>query len=244
MEPWEKETSRYHKRLAQVENWKPALSSLIERLPDIPLSYIPSTQGSMAIQLSLFVLGCMTFADQATTAFLTLWRNGIFTTISLPARLLYELWGATHFAGQTLAQMQASGELEQALAKTRRLLLGVRSEVQLPWGGFSDETSIHVMDFVRSLADIYPQAEETYDFLCESCHPSYLRLTNWSLAGPPLQNWANEKFYEHGHSLIDRTLEAVEQALQGIAYDATKTLELALPYIEADIPPDESSGKS
>lgn len=244
MEPWEEETSRYRKRLAQVENWKPALSSLIERLPDIPLSYIPSTQGSIAIQLSLFVLGCMTFADQATTAFLTLWRNGIFTTISLPARLLYELWGATHFAGQTLAQMQASGEVEQALAKTRRLLLGVRSEVQLPWGGFSDETSIHVMDFVRSLADIYPQAEETYDFLCESCHPSYLRLTTWSLAGPPLQNWTNEKFREHGHNLIDRTLEAVEQALQGIAYDTTKTLELALPYIETDRPHDEASGKS
>jgi len=193
---------------------------------------MPSTQGSVAIQLSLFVLGGMTFADQATTAFLTLWRNGIFTTISLPARLMYELWGAAHYARHTIEEMHDSGEVQTPLEKTKRLLLGVRSEVQLPWGGTSDETSIHVMDFVRSLVDTYPQAEETYGFLCESCHPSYLRLTTWSLAGPPLHNWTNEKFREHGHNLIDRTLEAVEQ---GIAYDTTKTLELALPYIEADI---------
>jgi len=131
--------------------------------------------------------------------------------------------------------MHDSGEVQAPLEKTKRLLLGVRSEVQLPWGGTSDETSIHVMDFVRSLVDTYPHAEETYDFLCESCHPSHLRLTSWLMAGPPLQNWTNEKFRKHGHSLIERTLEAIEQALRGIACDTTKTLDLALPYIEADI---------
>lgn len=244
MEPWEEETFRYHNRLKRVLNWKPNLSSLIEKLPDIPLSYMPSTQGSVAIQLSLLVLGYVNFADQAIAAFLTLWRNGRFTTISLPARLMYELWGAAHYARHTIEEMHDSGEVQTPLEKTKRLMLGVRSEVQLPWGGFSDEKSIHVMDFVRSLVDIYPQAEETYGFLCESCHPSHLRLTTWLMAGHPLQNWTNEKFREHAHSLIDRTLEAVEQALQGIAYDTTKTLELALPYIEADIPRDEASGKS
>jgi hypothetical protein len=244
MELWKEETSRYIERLAHVAEWRPDLSNLVERLPDIPLSYDPSPHGNVAILLSMFVLGCTNFADQAITAFLKLWGNGLFATISLPARLMYELWGATHHARHTIEEMHNSSEVHTPLAKTRRLLLGVRSEVQFPWGGISDETSIHVMDFVRSLADAYPQAEETYAFLCESCHPSYLRLTTWSLAGPPLQNWTNEKFREHGHNLIDRTLEAVEQALQGIAYDTTKTLELALPYIEADRPRDEASGKS
>jgi len=244
MELWEEETSRYRKRLTQLNKWQPELSNLIERLPDIPLSYKPSTEGLIAINLSLFVLGCMSFSMQATAAFLTLWRHGMFATISLPARLIYELWGATHFARQTILQMQNSGKVEQAVARTRRLTIGARSEVQLPWGGITSEKSIHVMDFVRLLTDIYPQAEDTYDFLCESCHPSYLRLTTWSMAGPFFHNWTNEKFREQGHSLIARTLQAVEQALQGIAYDTTKTLELALPYIEADRPHDETSGKS
>lgn len=176
----------------------------------------------------------MTFADQAATAFLTLWRNGMFTIISLPTRLMYELWGATHFASQTLAQIQNSGKVEQALAKSQRLMIGARSEVQLPWGDTTNERSIHVMDLVRSLTDIYPQAEDTYDFLCESCHPSYLRLTTWSLAGPLLHNWTNEKFRESAHNLIDRTLQSVEQALEGIVLDTTKALVLALPYIEKD----------
>ncbi len=234
MELWEEETSRYHKRLMEVENWQPDLSSLIKRLPHIPLSYTPSTQGIVAIQLSLFVLGCMTFADQAATAFLTLWRKGLFTTISLPARLMYELWGAAHFAGQTLAQMQDFIKVEQALARSQRLMIGARSEVQLPWGGTTNEKSVHVMDLVRSLVDVYPQAEETYAFLCESCHPSYLRLMTWSLAGPLLHNWTNEKFREQAHNLIDHTLQAVEEALEGIALDTTKTLVSALPYVEKD----------
>jgi hypothetical protein len=176
----------------------------------------------------------MTSADQAVATFLNLWRSGLFTTISLPARLAYELWGAAHFAWQTLVRMHESGKVDTALATSQRLVLGARSEVLLPWGGATDEKSIHVMDFVRSLADIYPPAEDTYDFLCESCHPSYLRLTTWSLAGPPLQNWTNEKFRQHAHILIDRTLQAFERALEGITLDTTKTLELALPYIEAD----------
>ncbi len=234
MELWEEETSRYNERLMWIRSWLPDFSNLYERLPDIPLSYGPSSRGTVAINLVLFVLGCMTFTDQAVTVFLNLWRNGLFTTISLPARLMYELWGATHFARHTLSQMHDSGKVDKALAIVQRLTLGARSEVRLPWGGTATESSIHVMDFVRSLADIYPQAENTYDFLCESCHPSYLRLTTWSLAGPPLYNWTNEKFREHGHSLIDRTLQAVEQALDGIALDTTKTLELALPYIDAD----------
>lgn len=239
VEPWQREVYRYQERLTRIENWRPDLSGLVARLPDIPLRYNPSPQGIVALQLSLFVCGgCVAFAGQSVSAFLDIWRNGLFAIISLPARFIHELWGGTHFAWQTLMQMHETGEVEKALVKSRRLVLGARSEVQLPWGGTASDTSIHVMDFVRSLADVYPETQQTYDFLCESCHPSFLRLTTWSLAGPPLQNWTNERFREEGHSLIDRTLQAVEQALDGIALDTIKTLELALPYIEADRLPD------
>jgi hypothetical protein len=234
MELWEEETSRYRERLTRVGEWRPDLSYLIERVPNVPLDYSPSIQGIVAVNLSLYVLGCMSFADQATVAFFNLWGNGMFATISLPARLIYELWGATHFARETLVQMQDSGDIDKALARTQRLTLGARSEVQLPWGGTTSERVIHVMDLVRSLVGLYPQAEHDYDFLCESCHPSYLRLTTWTLSGPIVSNWANDKFREQVHSLIDRTLGVTERALNGIATEVTRTLELALPYVEAD----------
>ena len=234
MERWEDETYQYHKRLTSLRGWRPDLSHLIERLPDIPLDYTPSMQGVVGVNLSLYVLGCMTFADQATVAFLKLWGDGLFATISLPARLIYELWGATHFAWQTLVQMQDSGDVPRALARTQRLTLGARSEVQLPWGGTTSEKAIHVMDLIRLLVDVHPRADHDYTFLCESCHPSYLRLTSWSLSGPIVGNWANEKFRQQAHCLIDRTLGVTERALNGIATEVSRTLELALPYVEAD----------
>jgi len=234
MKLWEEETSRYHERLTRLEEWRPNLLYLTEKLPPIPLDYDPSIHGMVAINLSLYVLGCMAFADQAAAAFLKLWQQGLFASISLPARLIYELWGATHFAQQTLLEMRDCGDIDRILARTRRLTFGARSEVQLPWGGTTSERSVHVLDLVRSLSNLHPTAEHDYDFLCESCHPSYLRLTTWSLSGPMIYNWTNEKFREHAHSLIDRTLSAAERALKGIALDVQETLQLALPYVEAD----------
>ena len=56
METWEKETSRYYERLANIGNWRPDFSNLVKRLPDIPLNYNPSPEGSVAIQLSIFAI--------------------------------------------------------------------------------------------------------------------------------------------------------------------------------------------
>lgn len=235
MELWEQELLVYGDRVTQVQNWRPDLSNLVERLPEIPLNYVPSTEGAVALQIALFVVsGCVAHAGGAAAAFSILWRNGLLAATSLPARLVLELWGAAHYARQTLEQMEGSGEARRALKTSQRLVVGVRSEVQLPWGGFSEEKSIHVMEFVRSLADVYPEAEGTYDFLCESCHPSFLRLTSWLLAGPVMHNWANERFAQSAHGMIDRTFRAVERALEGISVDAARTLQTALTYIDAD----------
>jgi hypothetical protein len=131
--------------------------------------------------------------------------------------------------------MEDSGGTKQAAIITNRLMIGARSEVELPWGGITTEKSIHVLDFVRSLSDVDPEAEDTYTFLCESCHPSYLRLVTWSFTSPELHNWTNDKFRIAAHNLFNRTLEAVEKALQGIGIDTQKTLVLALPYLERDM---------
>jgi len=56
MELWEEETSQYHERLTRVREWRPDLSYLIERLPNIPLDYSPSIQGIVAVNLSLYVV--------------------------------------------------------------------------------------------------------------------------------------------------------------------------------------------
>jgi hypothetical protein len=235
VDPWREETHQYEETIKRIKIWMPNVSELVNRLPTIPLNYTPSEEGTVAIQVSLLVLNDMAFANQAVDAFMALWEKGIFATISLPTRLIYELWGAVHYARQTIVQMHKTGNVPKALEKSKRLTLGARSEVQLPWGGITQEKSINVMDFIDSLQDDEPQAKKIYNFLCESCHPSFLRLTMWSLMGPHYGNWSNKRFSEHAHSLITDTLKYTEHALQGISLDTLKTLELALPYIEKDI---------
>ncbi|MFC2071213.1 hypothetical protein ACFLUU_00635 [Chloroflexota bacterium] len=176
----------------------------------------------------------MQVSDQAVASFCTLFKKGLFTTISLPARLIYELWGAIHLAAKVIIDMRGSGDVDTAMKMSRRLVLGARSKVNLPWGGEADQKSIHVMEFIRSLADTNPRAAQDYDFLCESCHPSYLRLTIWSLSGSVIGNWANEKFRTEAQGIFDRTLSITELSLRGIADESKSTLEAALPFIEND----------
>jgi hypothetical protein len=234
-EEWQQETSKYNERLNRIQEWQPDLSVLVSRLPNIPLSYTPTPEGAVALQVSMFTAaGCIPFTYNSVAALLNLWHAGLFTMISLPGRLMYELWGSAHFAYQILSKMHKSGNTQSALSKSHQLMVGARSSLEVPWGEISSVKSIHVLDFVRSLADVYQEAENTYSFLCESCHPSYTQLMYWAMVGPPTANWSNPKFREKADRLIDRTLEAVEQSLNGIAIDARNTLELALPYIERD----------
>ena len=235
MEAWEKEITIYNERLDKIGQWFPDLSNFRGKIPHIPLSYEPSEEGLVALQASLYIyIGCMPFANQAVQSFIMLWRSGIFTTISLPVRLIYELWGASNYCLNVFLKAIDSDDWAVASSKIQRLMLGARSEVPLPWGGNTVEKSIHVMDFIRSLSPIESEAERIYDFLCESCHPSYLRLTIWSLAAPPIQNWENERFRKHVHEILDATLSALEKALRGISISTVKILESALPYIESD----------
>ena len=81
------------------------------------------------------------------------------------------------------------------------------------------------------MKDVEPNSKEIYSFLCESCHPSSLRLFNWILKD---QNWDNLIFNEKTHNLIERTFKSMEKAIEGISYDGKKLLELAIPYIEKD----------
>lgn len=236
-ERWKREILVYRDRINRIKNWSPIEdSTLLDDLPNIPLNYEPSPQGLAAVRISTYVLNNTFAAHEASKAFVILWRLGQFTTISLPVRQIYELWGSSHYVGQLLSEIDSSKDIEKINRKLNRLLLGARSEVDLPWGGLSEEKSINVMDFIRSLTDTFPEAEKTYDFLCESCHPSFLKLVYMAQAGPLRSNWENEPFNNNGHKLLNNTLMAIETAQKGLAQDTKTTLEAILKYIRKEAP--------
>jgi hypothetical protein len=230
-----KEISVYQDRINQIDKWRPIIdSNLINCLPSIPLSYEPSPRGLEAIRVSLYVLNSAPIVLEFSKAFVFLWRKHLFNALSLPARQIFEMWGAAHYSCQLLNGIDDPDKIGIISIKINNLMLGARSEVELPWGGLTKEKSTNVMDFIRSLKDVHPKAEETYGFLCESCHPSFIRQMQWSLAGPRISNWRNQNFNRIGHVLIDRTILAVETALNGYALDVKRTLEYAKPYISAE----------
>jgi len=226
---WQSESRRYSKRLKKLVMQDPKVIGLITKLPKIPLEYHPSSLGLVAVNLSIFASSCKYFTHNVVLTFLNLWDQGLLTTISLPVRLAFELWGATHFALKTARDFENTGNLDKAISVTQKLTLGARSDVDLPWGGKAEVKSINVKDFIRSLEDVEPQTESIYDFLCESCHPSFLMLTTWLI-----HNWSNAVFRKRTHELLRRTLKAMEQAIVGIDSDVVNILEWALPHIEQD----------
>ncbi len=233
MELWQNETAKYNARLKSIKNWNVDLPNFMRKLPDSPFKGEPPVEKAVAVTIVWFTAGgCVRYADQCVKAFMKLWESGLFSTITLPARLIYELWASTHYALRVLDDVKDSKNLERAHKRTQQLFLGARSDLTLPWGDIPAPKCIHIMDFVRSLSNVYPETQDTYSFLCESCHPSYVQLMNWSLAGPPNDNWSNPNLQRIAHNLIDRTLTAMEMSLSGICEDTTNAFNTASIYFE------------
>lgn len=236
MEEWEKEIIQYNSRIEQIKSWKPKISSLTDKLPSMPLESIKSKEYLIFIRVALFATsGCFTPTKYTISTLTSLWEKGLLVTMSLPIRLTYEIWGASRYAHkEILLKMLKTKDVDKALERTEKLTTGSRSEVQLPWGGESEKPSIHCHDYIRSLTDINANAENDYDFLCESCHPSFLMATYWSMMGPYFNNWSNPHFRDHAHKLIDRSLKCMECALDGISKEVEEILKLAISNFDND----------
>ncbi|WP_243669927.1 hypothetical protein [Methanoculleus chikugoensis] len=224
--------------MEEAKKWKPEFTNLVSRLPKIPIEYQISNEGLLSVQLAVYVLnGCLTPTYQALLAFNTLYEGRILSMISFPVRIMLESWGAAHYANQILVYMEETGDVHRALEKSHKLLLGARYPIDLPWGGKASTKSVHVMDFIRCLKDTYPQVEDTYSFLCESCHPCWLMSTYWSLY--PAHN--NEELRNQGIGYIEKVFTSMECTISGITLDVENTLKSAILYIEKD--PKNNPGK-
>ena len=164
------------------------------------------------------------------------WLSGQFVVVPLNARFVLETWGAIHFARLTLERLVHEGDVEREEERTNRLTFGARSPVQLPWGGVTDTQSFNVLEFIRGLKDERSDAEELYNFLSEASHPNMIQNFYFQMAGPPISNWNNEKFKQHGHSLLNKALEAFEASTRGMEQDVVIVLKEGTDYIRKFVP--------
>jgi hypothetical protein len=114
-----------------------------------------------------------------------------------------------------------------SLSRTvNKLFEGVRSEVLLPWGSPASEKPIHVLDAIRSLQQVYPEAIQTYEDLCESAHANLPRFMEWWHLGKAGDNWSNETVQKRGHVLLSKTVSAVELAVSGTVTEVKEGMKL------------------
>ncbi|WP_333593978.1 hypothetical protein [Anaerospora hongkongensis] len=231
MKRFMKEKEKYDDRVDKLPFLIPIDNKLETLLPEIPLRYIPAPTELAAINLSLFVIWSLPIVAQSVNSFSILWKKNLFSTITLPIRLIYELWGGINYAKQTLIQMHTTMDIEKVRIVGSQLLLGSRSNLYFPGGEKIDVAPIHVMEFIRSIEKEYPEIKKIYGFLSESCHPNFLRLSNWTFMGPSVENWSNPLFSYNSHKLIHKTFTALEQSLIGIDIDVKQFINIASLYL-------------
>jgi hypothetical protein len=235
MENWQEHTGRYVDRVALLQDPLVSLRKALHPLPNAPLDFQPSRKGLICYQLCAAVIGSDRTAKELCSSIEDQWRLGRFLTVSISARLLIEIWGAVEFLRQeVLEKLEQTGNIDVAERKIAKFLHGSKSDIPLPWGGFSDEDPIHVMDMVRKSETAAPGALGDYEFLCDASHPCHLQHTYLMFAGQSHDNWSNRKFAEYGHQILERTLRTAERAIKGVAEAGIVIADTSIPVVLAD----------
>lgn len=210
------------------------IDALVAALPPIPLTYGPSNAGLIALNLAFHNIGTLRVANEAVLSFRTLWLSGLITGVALPARLLFELWGAACYAEDLTIMLADQGRHSTAFDRSAELFLGSRYPVPQFSGDIVDIPSIHVMDMVRAIRRVRPDATDTYSFLSEACHPNYLQQTYFWMAGPIGDNWGNDRFRSYAQGLFERLVDTVEATIKGLVEASRNVQRQSGEYIAAD----------
>ncbi len=226
---WKSETARYLSRveslLAVHEEYSRTMTQLWpdQIWPTVANSPNLSVEQFTAFRTAVFCTGIVTRAATFTNLIATLWREGHFFALPLNVRYVFESWGMIHFAAALLDH----ADPQKALAISEQLLNGVKAEVYLPWGPRATEKAINIMEFIRPLDTVDAGAGELYAFLSAASHPNTLQCSYFSMMGPPLPNWSNERFKVHAHVLLEKTLAAHEQARASLHAEAAAVVQRA-----------------
>lgn len=235
VENWQSETERYKVRVAQLPEPLQKLQAELQAIPSAPLDFRPSDFGLIHYQACLLALGGCRAATELVSSFESIWGSGRFLSASLVVRLLVEISGASVYANrQVVHKLKRTNDIAAARAKITKLLHGSRSGVPLPFGGVSKEKPVHVMDFIREADMVYPGTMDSYEFLCDACHPSFLQNTYLMFAGVEQDNWSNKQFARYGHDLLDRTLSAAERAVSSLQESGIAIVRTSLPLVLSD----------
>jgi len=227
MKTWQSKVSTYVDRLRIALEHLDAGPPYPPNIPEGPMGTTPTVlQSVIHRSVTFYALNAWNRARETTQALVGLWSEGYLSSGAALARLLFEIWGVSRLMSDGLRHFLDSKDLDNLLKIVNKLFEGVRSEVLLPWGSPASEKSIHVLDAIRALQQIYPEAMQAYEDLCESAHANQPRFMEWWFIGKSGDNWSNETVQKRGHMLLSKTVGAVELAVSGIVTEVEEGMGL------------------
>jgi len=227
MTDWHTESNKYTARLNMVLSIVQSDKKRPKEIPEGPLNEAPTQLQSLLHRAAhFFELGACLRTRETVHAIDVLWGNGSLSAVSPLVRIIYEIWGVSNFLFLALENYEKISDIEKLGKVVNKVFEGVRSEVLMPYGTPASEMPIHVLDSVRLLNKEHSNALTTYEYLCESSHPNYPRYIEWWLLGKEGDNWSNKVVQKRGHELLENTVKALEQSVEGVNLKARNGLDI------------------
>lgn len=226
MKNWQTETSIYIPRIDTALSRFDLRPPFPKNIPPAPFDTPSSLLQSVIYNAAVFYNLNWYRTRETIEAIIILWREGYISSAAALIRPIFELWGTSHYMTDELQKFDKQKDIMPLSQVVARLCTGVRSEILLPWGTPANEKPIHVLDTIRTLCQVFPDAMAVYEALCESSHANLPRYEEWWLLGKTGDNWTNQTVQTRGHALIIKTLEAMETATIGIITDTETGMKL------------------
>lgn len=235
MEQWQSETESYRDRIGDLYEILDLATPAFSQLPSAPLDHLPSERMALKYNLCVLTIGTARSAQELLSSISILSVTGNFLAASVCVRLIIELWGVLAYAeAKVLKVLEDPEGTHRAQQRLVRLICGSKSGVA-PLSGSNKVTSINVMEFVRAADNLVPGIQQTYEFLCDSAHPTFGQHGYLLFSGSEYDNWSNKVFADGAHIILAKTVEAAEAGIRGIAESACRIFSSCLPEIIEEV---------
>jgi hypothetical protein len=231
---WPKEIKKYTDRIAALRLMSEELGDELSKFPGL-LSFNPTDAGSVRHRTLIFANGNLATSMRLVESIQLLWSNSHFHAAAHCIRLLFELWGSLIYSRERIIRkLEEKDGAKTADTRLTKLTLGTKSKTLLPAGIEGHFPIINVMDFIRAGNDVEPGFEDTYNFLCDVSHPSFVIHTDlfWLTNDG---SWGNDLYSKEAHRILEKITATAESSVAGIELQIRSIYQACIPPLVAEI---------
>lgn len=230
---WKNEIQRYLNRLEELSYVRPEIKLFYQNY--WLKNMWPGTWSGEYERAVIFIatFSNRLFSQASVFSHLTvrLWTEGHLFAVPLNTRFIFESWGAIHYAMNLLDNPNK----EKIPQLAENIFMGAyKAMVELPTGGIATAQCPNVMEYIRALEDVEPDAQEIYSFLSSASHPNSLQNTYFEMMSSHFSAWGGKRFDEHAHALLEKVISAHKKSYCSLQVDLGIIIKKAATILGVD----------